>query len=260
MERAADRPRARTRGAAAKRGPARRVRRTRGTGAAYVYDSLKAQILDLELKPGTLLDETLVSRQFGVSRSPVREALIRLSAEGLVQNLRNRTSIVAQFDIGTLPAYFDAMLLLYRLSARLAAANVTAAQVEGLRRILHDHEEALHRGDMKSMVRLNHDFHTAIAEMSGNPFIANWMSGLLDQGQRILRLYARNRGDNVPDTVLKPHRDMLKAIAAGDADAAEAAGRADAQVLIDEFKRNLSNRPAALLLLDGARPRRPAGD
>src|SRR5579885_1314317 len=135
MERAADRPRARTRGAAAKRGPARRVRRTRGTGAAYVYDSLKAQILDLELKPGTLLDETLVSRQFGVSRSPVREALIRLSAEGLVQNLRNRTSIVAQFDIGTLPAYFDAMLLLYRLSARLAAANVTAAQVEGLRRI-----------------------------------------------------------------------------------------------------------------------------
>jgi Transcriptional regulators len=46
-----------------------------------------------------LLDETLVSRQFGVSRSPVREALIRLSAEGLVQNLRNRTSIVAPFDV-----------------------------------------------------------------------------------------------------------------------------------------------------------------
>ena len=51
-------------------GSAKRPRRTRGTGAVYVYDSLKAQILDLELKPGTLLDETLVSRQFGVSRSP----------------------------------------------------------------------------------------------------------------------------------------------------------------------------------------------
>src|SRR5215470_1029017 len=88
----------------------RRAKRTRGTGAVYVYDSLKAQILDLELKPGTLLDETLVSRQFGVSRSPVREALIRLSAEGLVQNLRNRTSIVAPFDVAALPAYFDALL------------------------------------------------------------------------------------------------------------------------------------------------------
>lgn len=243
-------------------GPAapKRTKRVRGTGAAYVYDSLKSQILDLELKPGTLLDETLVSRQFGVSRSPVREALIRLSSEGLVQNLRNRTSIVAQFDVGMLPAYFDAMQLLYRLSARLAAANVTPPQVERLRRIVQDHEGALHRGDMKSMVRLNHDFHTAVAEMSGNPFIANWMRGLLDHGQRILRLYARNLGDNVPDSVLMPHREMVKAIAAGDADEAEAAGRADAQVLIDEFKRNLSHPPTALLQLDAARPRHSTMD
>src|SRR5689334_22265948 len=129
------------------RGPAtnvapRRTRRQRGTGAAYVYDSLKAQILDLELKPGTLLDETVVSRQFGVSRSPVREALIRLSAEGLVQNLRNRTSIVAPFDVEALPAYFDAMQLLYRLSARLAAGNASAASLEGLKRVMHDHEAA----------------------------------------------------------------------------------------------------------------------
>lgn len=235
---------------------AKRPRRTRGTGAVYVYDSLKAQILDLELKPGTLLDETLVSRQFGVSRSPVREALIRLSAEGLVQNLRNRTSIVAPFDVAALPAYFDALLLLYRLTARLAAANVTPAQTEGLWRIVHDHEEALHRGDMKSMVRHNHDFHTAIAEISGNPFLANWMSGLLDQGQRILRLYARNRGDKVPDSVLKPHRDMVEAIAAGDADKAEAAGRADAEALMDEYKRNLSNRPAALLMLEASQTKK----
>ena len=100
-------------------------RRMRGTGAAFVYDSLKGLILDLELEPGTLLDETQVSRQFGVSRSPVREALIRLSAEGLVQNLRNRTSMVAPFDVAALPAYFDAVQLLYRLSARLGARAVT---------------------------------------------------------------------------------------------------------------------------------------
>jgi DNA-binding GntR family transcriptional regulator len=240
-------------------GSPKRPRRTRGTGAVYVYDSLRAQILDLELKPGTLLDETLVSRQFGVSRSPVREALIRLSAEGLVQNLRNRTSIVAPFDVATLPAYFDATLLLYRLSARLAAANITPPQVERLWRIVHDHEDALHRGDMKSMVRFNHDFHTAIAEISGNPFLASWMSGLLDQGQRLLRLYARNQGDKVPDSVLKPHRDMVEAIAAGDADKAEAAGRADAEALMDEYKRNLSNRPAALLLLESAPAQKTGG-
>jgi DNA-binding GntR family transcriptional regulator len=237
-------------------GSVRRAKRTRGTGASYVYNSLKALILDLELKPGTLLDETLVSRQFSVSRSPVREALIRLSAEGLVQTLRNRTSIVAQFDVGALPAYFDAMQLLYRVSARLAAANATPSQIDRLWQIVRDHEDALHKGDMKSMVRLNHDFHTAIAIMSGNLFIANWMRGLLDQGQRLLRLYAYNLGDHVPDTVLKPHRDIVAAIAAGDGEKAEDAGRADAQALIDAFKRNLSDRPTAPLALDAARPRK----
>lgn len=245
----------RSRAARARSGPSGSVKpakRTRGTGASYVYDSLKALILDLELKPGTLLDETLVSRQFSVSRSPVREALIRLSAEGLVQTLRNRTSIVAQFDVGALPAYFDAMQLLYRVSARLAAANATPPQVERLRQIVRDHEDALHRSDMKSMVRLNHEFHTAVALMGDNPFIAGWMRGLLDQGQRILRLYAHSLGDHVPDTVLKPHRDMVKAIAAGDGEKAEAAGRADAQALIDAFKRNLSERPTVPLALDAA--------
>lgn len=231
---------------------AARAKRTRGTGASYVYESLKALILDLELKPGTLLDETLVSRQFSVSRSPVREALIRLSAEGLVQTLRNRTSIVAQFDVGALPAYFDAMQLLYRVSARLAAANATPPQIEQLRRIVREHEHALHRNDMRSMVRFNHDFHSAIAQMSDNQFINSWMLGLLDQGQRILRLYAHSLGDHVPDTVLKPHRDMVEAIAAGDGERAEDAGRADAQALIDAFKRNLSDRPTATLALDPA--------
>ena len=254
----AERKEGRRKAAAAPAAGPPRGRRLRGTGAAYVYDSLKAQILDLELKPGTLLDETVVSRQFGVSRSPVREALIRLSAEGLVQNLRNRTSIVAPFDIAALPAYFDAMQLLYRLTARLAAANLIPARIEGLRKVMHDHENALHEGDMRAMVRHNREFHIGIAEMSGNPFLAGWMSGLLDQGQRILRLYARNLGDHLPDNRLKSHRDMLAAIAAGDADKAEAAGRADAQVLIDDFKRNLSDRPAALLELHTAKPRKLA--
>jgi len=250
---------ARTRPARAKSGSSgssKPPKRTRGTGASYVYESLKALILDLELKPGTLLDETLVSRQFSVSRSPVREALIRLSAEGLVQTLRNRTSIVAQFDVGALPAYFDAMQLLYRVSARLAAANAMPPEVERLRQIVRDHEDALHRNDMKSMVRLNHEFHTAIAVMSDNPFITGWMRGLLDQGQRILRLYAHSLGDHVPDTVLKPHRDMVKAIAAGDGDRAEDAGRADAQALIDAFKRNLSDRSTAPVALDAASSRK----
>ncbi len=223
--------------------------RPRGTGASYVYDSLKSQILDLELQPGTFLDETELSRQFGVSRSPVREALIRLSAERLVQNLRNRTSIVAPFDVADLPAFFDAMMLLYRLSARLAASRPDPVRIERLRAIHKEHEAALKRGDMKSMVRLNRAFHTGIAEMTGNSFIVDWMEGLLDQGQRVLRLYAHHLGDVLSSAVLKPHRDMLAAIEVGDARRAEEAGRQDANTLVEDFQRNLSNLPTSQIAL-----------
>lgn len=224
-------------------------RRPRGTGASYVYDSLKSQILDLELLPGTFLDETELSRQFGVSRSPVREALIRLSAERLVQNLRNRTSIVAPFDVADLPAYFDAMMLLYRLSARLAAKNPEPARLARLQEVQGQHEAALKRGDMKAMVRLNRAFHILIAEMTGNIFIVDWMQGLLDQGQRVLRLYAHHLGDVLSGEVLQPHRDMLAAIAAGDAARAEEAGRLDAATLVEEFRQTLADLPTAQLSL-----------
>jgi len=224
-------------------------RRPRGTGASYVYDSLKAQILDLALQPSTLLDETELSLQFGVSRSPVREALIRLSAEGLVQNLRNRTSIVAPFDVAHLPAFFDAMMLLYRLSARMAAAHVDATRIEHLRSTQREHEAAIAHGDMKAIVRLNRQFHVGIAEMSGNSFIVRWMEELLDQGQRVLRLYARHQDDRLSVDVLKAHRDMIAAIAAGDVDCAEAAGRADASTMIEEFRKTLSDLPSTHLSL-----------
>ena len=225
-------------------------RRPRGTGASSVYESLKTKILNLELKPGTLLDETELSRQYHLSRSPVREALIRLSAEGLVETPRNRTSMVSQLDFSALPAYFDAMQLLYRLSARLATKNRTMAGVG----ILKDIESALERAheqvDVLRIVQLNRDFHAAIADMTGNPFMMGWMKTLLDQGQRVFRLYLASFGDRVPLPKLSQHHAMIQAIERGDAAAAERAGKADAQGLIEEVVHALGNLPSADLDLE----------
>ena len=60
--------------------------RSRGKGALRVYDKLREDILRMELSPGELLDEVEIGKQFNLSRSPVREALIRLSAEGLIKD------------------------------------------------------------------------------------------------------------------------------------------------------------------------------
>ena len=229
--------------------PAKRNRRPRGTGARFVYDNLKIKILNLELRPGTLLDETELSRAFKVSRSPVREALIRLSAEGLVDALRNRTSIVSQLDFSALPAYFDAMQLLYRLSARLAAGNRTPSGVARLKDIEERLEEAHRQGNVFGIVGLNRDFHACVAEMGGNPFITTWMRSLLDQGQRVFRLYIHHYEDRVPLPKLNQHLAMIDAIGKGDREAAEKAGKADADALIEEVVQILGRLPTSQLSL-----------
>jgi len=107
------------------------------------------------MEPGTLLDETELAEQFGLSRSPVREALIRLAGERLVQILRNRSSIVAPFYVATIPSYLDVTELIYWLTTRLAAQNRSAAQLETIQALFTEHAAATKRGDMESMIVLN---------------------------------------------------------------------------------------------------------
>ncbi len=232
------------------------VKRPRGTGATFVYESLKAKILNLELKPGTLLDETELSREFHLSRSPVRESLIRLSAEGLVDTPRNRTSMVSQFDFASLPSYFDAMQLLYRLSGRLAALNRTQVQVERLKEIESRLEQAHTDANVLGIVSLNRDFHATIAEMSGNQFITTWMRGLLDQGQRVFRMYLHHFQDRVPLPKLSNHLAMIAAIEKGDAEGAERASKADADALIEEVVKILGQLPTSAFSLEATGSRK----
>ncbi len=72
--------------------------RTRGRGVQTVYEALRRAIVDLRLEPGSPLDEVTLAERFDMSRTPVREALVRLAAEGLVTQLPNRNTIVAPID------------------------------------------------------------------------------------------------------------------------------------------------------------------
>ncbi|MEJ1936247.1 FCD domain-containing protein, partial [Nostoc sp. NIES-2111] len=139
---------------------------------------------------------------------------------------------------------------LYRVSSRLAALNTSPAQGAVLKDIERKLEDAHERMDVLGVGSLNREFHGRIAAMGGNPFVASWMKGLLDQGQRVLRFYMLHYGDRVPLPKLNMHRAMIAAIEKGDADGAEEAGRADAQNLIGEVLQILSERPTTKLSLD----------
>ena len=90
-------------------------------GAARVHDSLREGILSMQIPPGAFLDENGIAARFGVSRSPVREALIRLEAEGLVAAAPNRTAVVSPVDLAGFPQYMDALDLAQRATTRPAA-------------------------------------------------------------------------------------------------------------------------------------------
>ncbi|MEZ5730681.1 MAG: GntR family transcriptional regulator, partial [Burkholderiaceae bacterium] len=88
-----------------------------------VYDTIKSDILSLALRPGQDLDEVSLGRRYGVSRTPIREALIRLASERLVAFGQNRRASVTQLILADFPRFIEALDLTRRAVGRLAAAR-----------------------------------------------------------------------------------------------------------------------------------------
>ena len=210
--------------------------RVRGSGAQKVYDTLRKAILELELEPGSPLDEVSLSEQFDMSRTPIREALVRLSAEGLVTSLPNRNTIVATIDFVRLPVYFEALSLMYRVTTRLAAANRRPEQLIPIRAWQAAFAEAVERQDALGMIASNRDFHVAVAEAGGNPYFTQLFARLLDEGRRILRLYYSSFDDKLPRQYVEEHELIVKAIEAGDAELADALATGHAAQIVGQIQ------------------------
>lgn len=196
-------------------------RRSRGSGVQTVYDALKHDILEMTIPPGEPLDETRLSRRFAMSRTPVREALVRLAAEGLVTTLPNRNTIAAAIDFSTVPVYFDALTLMYRVTTRLAAMRRTEADLVEIRALQDAFAKSVVAADALAMISVNRDFHLAIARAGRNRYYTDLFRRLLDEGRRLLRLYYSSYDDHLPRRFVDEHDAMIKAIVDRDADLAD---------------------------------------
>lgn len=211
--------------------------RVRGSGAQTIYDALKTGIVNLTLEPGAPLDEVTLAERFDMSRTPVREALVRLAAEGLVTQLPNRNTIVAPIDFGRLPVYFEALTLMYRVTTRLAAEGRTEEHLAAMRHYQSLYAEAVTRDDVPGMIGNNRDFHVAIAEAGGNPYFTGLFTRLLDEGRRILRLYYyRSFNDHLPRRYVKEHDAIIDAIEARDAELCERLAAAHADQIVAQIQ------------------------
>ncbi|WP_181702924.1 GntR family transcriptional regulator [Chthonobacter albigriseus] len=212
------------------------IRPARGDGATHVYEALKREILELTLPPGSPLDETGLSQRFGLSRTPVREALVKLAADGFATTLPNRNTIVTPIDFAALPAFVDALTLVYRLTCRLAALNRTEADLQLMRGIQADYAKAVAAADAIGMITINKAFHLAVARAGRNHYYADLATRVLDDGSRLLRLYYRSFEDHLPREFVDEHGEIIAAIKARDADRADALGLKHAGQIVDRLR------------------------
>jgi DNA-binding GntR family transcriptional regulator len=214
--------------------------RKRGAGAKIVYDLLRDEILNLKLAPGSPIDEVQLGERFGMSRTPIREALVRLAEEGLVSTLPNRSTMVAQIDFLNLHTYFDALSLMYRVTTRLAAQHHRPADLHTIRAVQADYARAVQSQDALAMIAINAAFHIAIAEAGRNPYFASLSKRLLGEGRRILRLYYESYDDQLPIHLVDEHTELIQAITDRDIDAADRLAKVHAEQISRQVQKLLT--------------------
>lgn len=150
--------------------------RARKSVAQRIETQLMDEIAAGQINPGERLDETRLAERFGASRTPVREALGRLSALGVLEISEGRGLRVAQYNREELAQMFEAMHEIEALCARLVAQRLTLlakARLEAAQSACH---EAANQGDRAAYLRANEALHFAIYEATGNPYIQQMAS------------------------------------------------------------------------------------
>ncbi len=147
-----------------------------------IYLELKKRIILLEHKPGEVLREKEVMETFGVSRTPVREAFIRLEMDGLVRIIPNLGTFVADVSFQQLKDVFEIRSFLVRLTGQLAAARITDEELEAVR----EHIERMKAADdPKTLMRIDGELHQIINAATKNEVLVKILGTLHDQAVRI---------------------------------------------------------------------------
>ncbi|MDE2228634.1 MAG: GntR family transcriptional regulator [Alphaproteobacteria bacterium] len=204
----------------------RAARRPRPTGAQRVYEALRHAIIALELEPGAALEEATLCRQFDVSRTPVREALIRLASEGLVDLEPNRGAKMATLQFIDVVDHYEAMDVFQPVICHFAAVRHTDGDLAAMTARLRDLRRAVARRDAESIIRANYDLHCAIATAAHNRSLANAYRQMLVDKLRIAQ--HTGRGRSLAERFLGTHRileRLVRAIGTRDTKAAERLAR-----------------------------------
>lgn len=177
------------------------------------YRALRQAIIEQALLPGTKLPEDRLAARFGISRTPIRAVLARLQAEGLVDMGGKRSAAVASPSPEDAREIFVVRRALEREAARLLFERRDESLFAELDRMIDDEDAARRKGDHRLSGRLAGEFHSRLAELSGNRLLSRYLGELVSRSSLILALYGR---PHQPECSITEHRAIVASLRAGD--------------------------------------------
>jgi DNA-binding GntR family transcriptional regulator len=189
----------------------------RASGAQLVYGALRERIINLQLEPGERLHETELAAAFRVSRTPLREALRMLLAEGLIEQLPTGGMVVQRLDLDDMRELYAVRAVLEGLAVREACERLTDADVADLEGLVGQMELLVDYP--AEMMRLGGEFHARIAAVSGNRRCEQLLRQLQGHMERYQAL--TSRGEPRRRAALEDHRALFEALRSRDPDSAE---------------------------------------
>jgi len=179
-----------------------------------VYCKLKAAIRKRYIKQGSQLVEVTLAQKLSVSRTPVRSAIKRLEAEGLVNSIPNRGAFVITPTQKEIEETFLVRAQLECMAAELAALNCTPEHLTELKKLIEIEQEVFDKNNLDEYYSANDNLHLKIAELSGNSVLNNYIKDLLDRTRIYLILYDPFYKIEYSPTV--EHLDIIDALEAKD--------------------------------------------
>lgn len=184
----------------------------RASGSTAVYGELRRRILDSEIAPGTRLKETELSSALGVSRTPYREAVRLLMAEGLLEQQPTGGVVVREVSARDIEELYSVRAALEGLMAAQAATRLTLVQLEGLRGLLERNERLV--GLPQQAQEAGHDLHLEIGRIADNTW-ASTLHAQVDVQMARYRTYTNETAERRA-AALSEHNGIVEALQQGD--------------------------------------------
>ena len=205
-----------------------------------IFDELREDIMSCDLQPGEELREGALAQKYGVSKSPIRDALQRLEFEGLVEIAPRQGHRIAPISISDAYDILDLREILEAAAARRIAADASAADLAAL-----DEFRTADLSSLKQFSRYNGAFHAKISQLSGNQRQADTMRNLMDNYERlcIVSLSSRHQEAQAIQTALDDHNGIIDALQARDGRKAARLSAKHIRKSHVQVMRGLKNRP-----------------